>query len=210
MPGGLRRFIPCKIGANHCRLRHIGWEKCGHGLASRPREKTEPGFLDSLLHVFGYPSGSGALPLAGELPLRYCIDRFALRKHCWSLLERGHVHSLLTPGGLGVGLVEVAQVVPNRSSRWIRGAGGVWKRMRLTRKTNSAQLRRSGVPLYCTAGGGSVYVLLGRCMVSMEKRGRFFIVFARGFSRGWGGVVSLGLCARPRVSRSVHGANCPN
>ena len=24
LPGGLRRFVPCSIGANHCRLRHIG------------------------------------------------------------------------------------------------------------------------------------------------------------------------------------------
>ena len=38
LPGGLGRFVPCSIGANHCRLRHIGWEKCGHGLTSRPRE----------------------------------------------------------------------------------------------------------------------------------------------------------------------------
>ena len=35
---GLRRFVPCDIGANHCRLRHIGWERCGHGLTSRPQE----------------------------------------------------------------------------------------------------------------------------------------------------------------------------
>ena len=26
LPGGLRKFVPCSIGANHCRLRHIGWE----------------------------------------------------------------------------------------------------------------------------------------------------------------------------------------
>ena len=32
LPGGLVRFVTCSIGANHCRLRHIGWEKCGHGL----------------------------------------------------------------------------------------------------------------------------------------------------------------------------------
>ena len=37
LPFGLRRFVPCDIGANHCRLRHIGWERCGHGLTSRPR-----------------------------------------------------------------------------------------------------------------------------------------------------------------------------
>ena len=38
LPGGLRRFVLCSIGPNHFRLRHIGWEKCGHGLTSRPRE----------------------------------------------------------------------------------------------------------------------------------------------------------------------------
>ena len=32
LSGGLGRFIPCRIGANHCRLRAIGWERCGHGL----------------------------------------------------------------------------------------------------------------------------------------------------------------------------------
>ena len=25
LPGGLGRFLPCAIGANHSRLRHIGW-----------------------------------------------------------------------------------------------------------------------------------------------------------------------------------------
>ena len=34
LPGGLGRFVPCSIGANHCRLRHIGWERCGHVLTS--------------------------------------------------------------------------------------------------------------------------------------------------------------------------------
>ena len=28
LPGGLGRFLPCRIGANHCRLRSIGWERC--------------------------------------------------------------------------------------------------------------------------------------------------------------------------------------
>ena len=43
--GGLGRFLPCSIGANHCRLRHVGWEKCGHGLTSRPREGASEAFL---------------------------------------------------------------------------------------------------------------------------------------------------------------------
>ena len=38
LPGGLREFVTCCIGAYHCRLRHIGWEKCGHGLTFRLRE----------------------------------------------------------------------------------------------------------------------------------------------------------------------------
>ena len=27
LPGGLARFLPCGIGAHHCRLRHLGWGK---------------------------------------------------------------------------------------------------------------------------------------------------------------------------------------
>ena len=46
LPGGLGRFVPCSIGANHRRLRHIGWEKCGHGLTSRPRESASEPFLN--------------------------------------------------------------------------------------------------------------------------------------------------------------------
>ena len=45
LPGGLGRFVPCSIGANHCRFRHIGWEKRGHGLTSRPRESASEPFL---------------------------------------------------------------------------------------------------------------------------------------------------------------------
>ena len=44
LPGGLGRFLPCRLGANHCRLRSIGWERCGHGLTSRPLEATNTGF----------------------------------------------------------------------------------------------------------------------------------------------------------------------
>ena len=69
LPGGLGRFLPCSIGANHCRLRHIGWEKCGHGLTSRRRESASEHFLDELLGLFRYPPGSGRALLAGTLPL---------------------------------------------------------------------------------------------------------------------------------------------
>ena len=54
LPGGLCRFVPCSIGANHCGLRHIGWERCGHGLTSGPRESASEPFLDELLQLFHY------------------------------------------------------------------------------------------------------------------------------------------------------------
>ena len=47
LPGGLGRFLPCSDGANHCRLRHIGWrESVVMGLSSRPCESASEGFLD--------------------------------------------------------------------------------------------------------------------------------------------------------------------
>ena len=52
LPGGLGRFIPCRIGASHCRLRAIGWERCGHGLTSRPFEASAPRVLGSLPTLF--------------------------------------------------------------------------------------------------------------------------------------------------------------
>ena len=55
LPGGLGRFAHCSIGANHCRLRHTGWEKCSHGLTSRPRESASLHFLDELLALFSVP-----------------------------------------------------------------------------------------------------------------------------------------------------------
>ena len=98
MPFGLPRFVPCDIGANHCRLRHIGWERCGHGLTSRPRESSSEDFLDKLLVLFVHPDRSAAALLAGYLPLRYCSDRFACKLPTWRLPDRGHVCELVTEG----------------------------------------------------------------------------------------------------------------
>ena len=77
VPSGIGRVVPCMIGANHCRLRHIGWEKCGHGLTSRLKETAGVTFLDELLVLFRYPPGSALALLEGTLPLRYCAVRFA-------------------------------------------------------------------------------------------------------------------------------------
>ena len=133
LPGGLRRFVPCSIGANHCRLRHIGWEKCGHGLTSRPRESASEPFLDELLGLFRYPSRSGRALLNGTLPLRYCAVRFAHSTPTWRLPVSGQVSRLVAayPGsadGRDDGVV---------SLRVFRGcgSGSVRKRFRLNRKT---------------------------------------------------------------------------
>ena len=80
LPGGLGRFLPCRIGADHCRLRSIGWERCGHGLTSRPLEASDAGFLDDLLFLFGYPAGSGQSLVDGSLRMRYCSVFFFLQE----------------------------------------------------------------------------------------------------------------------------------
>ena len=98
LPGGLGRFVPCSIGANHCRLRLLGWERCSHGLTSRPHEGASGPFLDQLLLLFHYPPRSSGALLAGSLPLRYCSAKFAFRTPFWTLPVPGHVAGLITDG----------------------------------------------------------------------------------------------------------------
>ena len=133
LPGGLGRFVPCSIGANHCRLRHIGWEKCGHGLTSRPRESASELFLDELLSLFRYPPKSDRALLNGTLPLRYFAARFAFSIPTWRLPVSGQVSRLVAAysellidrGDEVVGLTVL------RGSK----SGPVGKRFRLNRKT---------------------------------------------------------------------------
>ena len=129
------------IGANHCRLRHIGWEKCSHGLTSRPRETSSVWFLDELLVLFGYPAASGADLLAGTLPLRYYSESFARRIPTWRLPESGNVASFPASGDLVRG-------GPNALSAALGGAGVCLARGsgggRLYRKT-PAHLARQGI-----------------------------------------------------------------
>ena len=91
----LRRFVPCSIGANRSRLRHIDWENCGHGLTSRPRESASELFLKELLSLFRYPPKSGRALLSGTIPLRYCAARFAYSTPTWRLPVSGHVDRLI-------------------------------------------------------------------------------------------------------------------
>ena len=77
--------VCASIGANHCRLLHIGWENCGHGLTSRLRESASELFLNELLSLFRYPSESGRSLLNGTLPHQCCADRFACKTPTWRL-----------------------------------------------------------------------------------------------------------------------------
>ena len=120
LPGGLGRFLPCSMGANHCRLRHIGWEKSGHGLTSRPRESASEPFLDELLGLFRYPPGSVRALLAGTLSLRFCTTRFA-GPPTWRLPVSGHVVDLVAAyaGDVREDIVDGA----GQEVHWVSGSG---------------------------------------------------------------------------------------
>ena len=145
LPGGLGRFLPGGIGANHCRLRHIGWSKSCHGLTSRPRETSSVGFLDELLVLFGYCAASGADLLAGTLPLRYFSESFARKVPTWRLPGRGSVASFLASGKLvRGGPCALSAALGGAGVCLASGSGGGVKRVRLFRKT-PAHLARQGV-----------------------------------------------------------------
>ena len=147
LPGGFGRFLPERIGANHCRLRHIGWEKCSHGLTSRPRETSSVWFLDELLVLFGYPSASGASLLAGTLPLRFFSESFACRIPNWRLPEGGNIPSFFASRGLVWGGHNALFTALGRAGVYLgSGSGGGAKRVRLHRKT-PAHLARQGIPV---------------------------------------------------------------
>ena len=90
-------------------------------------------FLNELLRLFGYPSGSAGALLAGTLPLRYCTTRFAGRIPTWRLPVPGHAASLVTAG------IEVPSALGIEVScqrvHFVGGSGPARKRIRLNRKT---------------------------------------------------------------------------
>ena len=136
--------------------------------------------------------------LSGELPLRFCSGNFALRKPSWSLPDCGGVQALLSVGSLGFGIGELPAVRGrvNSGGCWTKGAGGTWKRMRLTKKAASSFVRQHGV-LHVQHGVRwkrlrSPDEVLGIGARS-DKRGRFSL---HEFSLGkvWGNVLWLLHC----------------
>ena len=51
LPGGLSRFIPGSLGTHLCRLSHLGWLQCSHGLTCRPLESSMPDCSKPLLDL---------------------------------------------------------------------------------------------------------------------------------------------------------------
>ena len=132
LPGGLGWFLPGRIGANHGRLRHVGWEKCCHGLTCRPLESSGEGFLSDFLSLLGYPSGSGKTLLEGSLRLKYQSLPFANRKPTWRLPVEGMVPLVIA---------EYERSLVPLEAPCTHGVGGGGflqkgvKRVRLTKKT---------------------------------------------------------------------------
>ena len=120
LPGGLGRFLPCRLGSHMSRLRHLGWNQCSHGLTSRPSESCHHQCLKAVCGILGYPEGSAAELLDGTLKLRHCTDFFTTRFHPWSLPRVGYgggKRQVGTPGHLS------------------DPGGNLGKRVRLTKKT---------------------------------------------------------------------------
>ena len=141
--------MPCGIGANHCRLRHIGWEKCGHGLTCRPRESASDVLLNELLLLFQCPPRCPPALLEGTSLLRYCARGVACRIPTWRLPAGGYAADLVTEGGEEVGIVRVEPGVSGDMPcfdggggvDWSGVAGGGVKRVRLNRKTPAHLVR---------------------------------------------------------------------
>ena len=130
-PAWFDRFMPFSIGANHCRLKHLGWERCGHGLTSRPRKTASDIFLNELLVFFRYPPGSAPALMAGNLSLKYCAAKFAGGKPTWRLPAFCQVARLVTHGEVA-GVARCAREV---GVAWVSGSGRGGNRVRLNRKT---------------------------------------------------------------------------
>ena len=107
-------------------------------------EASGTGFLDDLLSLFGYPSGSGQSLVDGSLRMRYCSANFSHKKPTWGLPHSGGVAALVAAASVHKPVVGL-QGSGNIPS--LRTFGEVERnRIRLTKKTNVR--KRFGVDLW--------------------------------------------------------------
>ena len=90
LPGGLGRFLPCKIGSHMSSLRHLGWNQCSHQLTSRPLESCHHQCLKAVCGFLGYPRGSALELLDGTLKLPTLYYSFYHAFSPWSLPRVGN------------------------------------------------------------------------------------------------------------------------
>ena len=130
LPSGLAWFIPCQPSAHHARLSHLGWERYGHGLSSRPRESCDHQILAPLLDFFGYPDGAATELFNGTLKLRYSSTPFSKKLPSWPVSHLSGCIPVVGPGH------ETSVHFPDHDPVLERPA----KRLRITGK--SSALRR--------------------------------------------------------------------
>ena len=85
-------------GAHHARLFHLGWERYGHGLTSRPRESCDHWFLTPLLDFFGYPDGAVMELFSGSLKLRCSSTPFSKKFPSWPVSPSPGCIPVVGPG----------------------------------------------------------------------------------------------------------------
>ena len=144
LPGGLGRFLPCKLGSHMSRLRHRGWTQCSDGLSSRPLESCHHQCLKAVCEVLGYPKGSALELPDGTLKLRHWHQSFHHAFPPWSLPRVGNgdgKRQFITPdlpteagGNLGKRFRLTRKTRPSASSQVILDPGHPtprrWKRLR--------------------------------------------------------------------------------
>ena len=141
LPGGTGRFMPCDIGADHCKLRHIGL-----GEVSRPRESAYGGrffknellllFRDTLLGpllLFWRVHCLCGIALVGKL-VGFPLGAFLLMVTLLTWLLKGLRKLLLCGWSIVLLLLCLVSKVDDGGD-WISGPGGGVKRVRLNRKT---------------------------------------------------------------------------
>ena len=100
--GGLGRFVPCSIGANHCRLRHTGWERCVVmglllGLGSVPLRVSWISSCCDFGTLLGLPVRCSMV----HFHFGIVSTRFASRVPTWPLPMPGHDVAALVHAGMG-------------------------------------------------------------------------------------------------------------
>ena len=96
----------------------MGWEQCGHGLSSRPRESCDLSILTPLLDFFDYPVGAATDLFNGTLKLRYSSSPFSRKFPSWPVPDLSSRSSVVGSGPVRRAFVSVGGLPSPK--RWKR------------------------------------------------------------------------------------------